>query len=424
MRYKISSERTNLFAPNVHVAMSVLIKGCRNLEDLTQAIQIACLQNEILSCKIVIDENGEAFYEPICTPNQSIICHESSSANQWVSIIKEQECIPFDIFHGELVRFFLLKEGDHIRLLLIAHHLAGDGISYTYLIEDIMRALHKEMESALKPLKLFDTKNLSKKYQLSLPLRIMIRYLNRSWKKHGKVFDQEDYDRIYHSYWSNRSTEIYTYRLNEEDYLKLKQKASECKVTLNTLIQTAMLRAYQEKANVGLAVSIRPEGFKGMANYASGIAFDYQYSPYKSLSENAKAVHQRIQKKLNDYKRKYFLLQFLDALEPTLIDSTYFAAFAGYEEKLAKKLCRMFGFSGKAKDLSITNLTKLDIPTDYGEYSIEDFWFVPPLISNSKRLFGIATLGNSMNLTFHVENSKEKENLKKYFEEVIHELLS
>jgi hypothetical protein len=250
----------------------------------------------------------------------------------------------------------------------------------------------------------------------------MLRYLNRSWKKHGKVFDQEDYDRIYNSYWSNRSTEIYTHSIKAEEIVKLKQRASDVNVTLNTLLQTVMLRAYKEKADVGLAVSIRPQGFKGMANYASGIAFDYQYSPYKSFSENAKAVHQRVQKKLKDSKKTYFLLQFLDALDPSLIDSTYFAAFADYEEKLAKQVCKMFGYSGKPKDLSITNLTKLDIPTEYGEYSIEDFWFVPPLISNAKRLFGIATLGNTLNLTFHVENTKERENLKKYFEQVIKEL--
>ncbi len=424
MKYKITSERTNLFAPNIHVAMSVLIKGCTDLEELTHAIRKACIQNEMLRCKIVLEENGEAFYETISTPNQSIIIRENSNANQWISIIKEQENFPFDIFHGELVRFFLLKEAEHIRLLLIAHHLAGDGISYTYLIEDIMRGLQKESELAPKPMTLFDAKNLSKKHQLSLAMKLMIRYLNRSWKKYGKVFDQEDYDRIYTSYWSNRSTEIYTHSFQEEKVLKLKEKADKCNITLNTLIQTVMLHGYHEKADVGLAVSIRPKGFKGMANFASGIAFDYQYSSYKTFAENAKAVHHRIQRKLKNDKKRYFLLQFLDALEATLIDSTYFAAFAGYEEKLAKKLCKMFGYCGKPKDLSISNLTKLDIPTAYGEYSIEDFWFVPPLISNAKRLFGIASLGNTMNLTFHVENSKERDNLKRYFDEVIHELLS
>lgn len=423
MRYKITSERTNLFAPNIHVAMSVLIKGCNHHEELIEAIQIACLQNEILNCKIVLEENGEAFYEKISTSNQSIIYRENNSANQWISIIKEQECIPFDIFHGELIRFFLLKEEEHIRLLLIAHHLAGDGISYTYLIQDILKALQKKSDLTLKPVALFDTKTLPKKYRLSLTMRLMISYLNRSWKKRGKVFNEEDYDRIYNSYWANRSTEIYTYSVKDEDFLKLKQKAIECNVTVNTLIQTIMLRAYQEKADVGLAVSIRPEGFKGMANYASGIAFDYQYSSYKTFAENAKAIHQRIQKKLKDSKKKYFLLQFLDALEPTLIDSTYFAAFTEFEDKLAKQVCKMFGYSGKPKDLSITNLTKLDIPTEYGEYSIEDFWFVPPLISNAKRLFGVATLGNTMNLTFHVENTKERENLKKFFDDFIEKLI-
>lgn len=423
MKYPITAERTNLFAPNIHVAMAVLIKGGKSLDEIKKAIMSACLRNEILCSKIVLKENGEAFYERIATSNQTIISYDNRKHSNWISIIKEQESIPFDIFHGELIRFFLLKEDANTRLLIIAHHLAGDGISYTYLIEDIMLALSDSHNLPQKPIELFSTQSLAKKYRLSWPMRLMIRYTNKAWRKHGKVFDPSDYETIYSRYWEKRSTEILLYSLKEEEYLRVKELAKQYDVTLNSLILTAMLKVYNERADLGMAVSIRPQGYKGMANYASGIAIDYQYRTEKSYAENAREVNRLIQKKLQDSKRKYFLLQFLDALEPSLIDATYFAAFAGYEEKMAKRYCKMFGYSGKPKDLSVTNLTKLDIPMEYGSLSIEDFWFVPPLISNASRLFGIATLGNTMNITFHVEHTKELKVFKTYFDEVMKELV-
>lgn len=421
MSYEIATERIDLFAPNTHIAMSVLVKGCISQEALIEAIKITCNRNEMLCSKIVIEDSGKAFYERISSPNQSVILYEHRKEHDWVSIIKEQESIPFDIFHGEMMRFFILNEEEHFRLLLIGHHLVGDGIAFTYIIEDIMLALSGKIELIMKPIELFTSKTLPKKYQLSLLLRLMIRFYNKKWKKSGRIFNQEDYDVIYKHYWDTRSTDIYLYNVSEDDYRIMREKAKEYKVSINTMLVTAMLKAFQEKASVGMAVSIRPQGFKGIANYASGLSIDYGYNKHATFRENASKIHQLIRKKLKE-ERKYFLLEFLEALEPTLIDATYFAAFADYKNKLALKACKMFGYCGRPKEISITNLTKVEIPMEYGEVCIEDFWFIPPLVSNAKRLFGVATLGNQMNITFHAENSKEIESIKEFFDLAMKEL--
>ena len=83
-----------------------------------------------------------------------------------------------------------------------------------------------------------------------------------------------------------------------------------------------------------------------------------------------------------------------------------------YEDPIAKIFAEKMEYVGTTKELSISNLTKLDIQSTYGIYGIENFVFVPPVVSYGKRLIGAATLGEQMNITFHF---LKNENYEKEF---------
>ena len=59
-------------------------------------------------------------------------------------------------------------------------------------------------------------------------------------------------------------------------------------------------------------------------------------------------------------------------------------------------------YGKKKKDLSITNLMRDDIRTDYGNFRIRDIAFVPPVVSYGKHLIGIITIDDKMIVTRHV----------------------
>lgn len=96
--------------------------------------------------------------------------------------------------------------------------------------------------------------------------------------------------------------------------------------------------------------------------------------------------------------------------------------FGGYQNELSQKLAKVMGYETVTIDLSITNLTKLDIPNKYGKYKIDNFLFVPPIISYGKRLIGIATLGDEMNITYHIMQDEHMEKEEKYFYQVMKKL--
>lgn len=109
-----------------------------------------------------------------------------------------------------------------------------------------------------------------------------------------------------------------------------------------------------------------------------------------------------MKKKLEDTASRYLVLQFMGKLDPTLTDALNLEHAEYYSSKLSARVAELMGYGSKVKDISITNLTRADIPYDYGEYKVEDIIFVPPVVSYGKTIIGIVTAGGSMNVSTHV----------------------
>ncbi|MBQ7076890.1 MAG: hypothetical protein IJM91_01995 [Lachnospiraceae bacterium] len=61
----------------------------------------------------------------------------------------------------------------------------------------------------------------------------------------------------------------------------------------------------------------------------------------------------------------------------------------------------MLGYGKKTKNLSVTNLTRLDIPDMYGEFKVDFFSFIPPVVSYGKNIVGVSTLGDCTVIVLH-----------------------
>ena len=89
--YRIETERGDLFDVNMMIAMQVTVTGKASEQELTEAFRSAAGSFEILNCKVVIDENGGAFYDKNDEPASSI-CFRDFGLE---ALITEQERIRF-----------------------------------------------------------------------------------------------------------------------------------------------------------------------------------------------------------------------------------------------------------------------------------------------------------------------------------------
>lgn len=419
-RIRIQKERTHIFSPSIHIAMLATVAGEVTDQALGEAITRAVSKHEILSCKITLDEQGQAYYERIEQP----LIRIESFAGDWVTVVQKQETVAFDWVSGELIRFYVKRQQDDFQLLIVAHHLVGDGLAVSYLLDDVVQALngHDLIE---QPLQLYDPTPILANSKLSLGMRFMLRGLNRKWQKTGQSFSYADYQEMFQRYWKNRKTEILCEELGEAQLSALKQRAKQQGITLNSLLTTTFAQAAQPAqapSDIGLAASIRPPAYRGMGNYATGISIRYRYTDAKDFTANAQSIHKLIYDKLEHPKKKFFLLQFMNEVAPTLIDAAYFSAYGDYANKTAQTVRNLFGYGGKPKNISITNLTTLDLNQQEGKYSLTAVQFVPPLVPNARRIIGICTYRNRMSISFHVEHNEQLAEEKVFFEAAMREL--
>ena len=392
MKKYIRTERANLFEPNVYISMVVKISGMVSKEAVREAVEKAYEANEATMSRIVMEDGGDAYYEKM----ESSGCKFFFDSRSFITIIKESEKNPFAIQKGELVRTYLTIENQEMVLLIHAHHLVGDGKSILILVKDVMDGLSGK-QPEYKPMFLIDQRFLRKKAKLRLGIRLALKKVNRKWEKVGKAFTWEDYYDVHKRYWERHSSEIEvkTYSANE-----LKKN---CKngATLNSYLITDFLRKTTESKVVGIPVNIREED-NGMSNQTSGISIKCQYQTDKSFEENLSIIHKEIYKMIRNVNMKYFILLFMGQLNPSLVDSILLQTHGCYQNKLSKKMAGIMGYIGKeGRDLGVTNLTRIDIPNDYGSFRIEDILFIPPKVSYTRNVVGVCTYGDNLTVCHH-----------------------
>lgn len=112
------TERPNLFEPNDHMSFYLEMSKV-DMEDLRVAIYKAYLNNETTCCRIVLKEDGNAYYEKM----DDTACTIELTTKTWQDIIAEQEKIPFQLDQGEMIRCFIREFEDKTSLFIFAHHL-------------------------------------------------------------------------------------------------------------------------------------------------------------------------------------------------------------------------------------------------------------------------------------------------------------
>jgi hypothetical protein len=411
MKNYIYTERADLFEPNIYIQYLVQVVGNPASNALVSAVKDAFAVNEATMSRIVLDMNGDAFYEQMSESG----CKVTVSKNHWEDIIRQNEKVTFAIDKGELMRVFVLTLDGDVFLLIMAHHLVGDGKAVTYFIEDVMRILTGE-SLEYKGMRLITKESMPKKSKLPLLFKLYVNSLNKKWKRTGQTFQWDDYYDIHKAYWKEHSSQILYEYFSPEEIDRIHSHAKEIGVSVNSYITTAFLEANRDNGTTGMAVNIRLNDNKSISNQVSGISVDYIFSDKITFDENAQIIHQKVLSKLRKPVMKYFVLQFILLFTPSLIDSVLLYTYGLYKNKTTQRLAKIMGYVGrKTRELGITNLTKLDINNTYGRYILKNGLFIPPVVSYAKHIIGVSTMEDGMSISYHFMSDQDREKEMKFF---------
>lgn len=396
MKKYIRSERANLFEPNVYISMIVKLSGELSTKEIEQAVYKAYQANEATMSKIVLESDGNAYYDKVKTSG----CKFIIDTRPWNELLYQSEITPFALNKGELVRIYLTKESNQTILFIHAHHLVGDGKSVLILLNDIISNLNHQ-PLTYKPMLSVDREFLEQRAKLPAMTKLYIKSVNKKWQKQAVSFTWDDYYSIHKKYWDRYSSDIKFKSYNAKE---LKAKCPD-NVSINSYLITESLREHPECKVIGIPVSIRENNL--MSNQVSGISVKYKYNSKRALEFNAEQIHKVIYKKLNSRIMKYFILLFMERLCPSLTDAVLLQSHGCIKNELAEKMSKVMGYAGDGgRDLGVTNLNKIDIKNTNEKLVIEDVLFIPPKVSYSKNVIGIATYKNKLNVCYHKMKNK------------------
>ena len=393
MKYPIVTERVDLFDVSIVITMTVDIDPMPSLEDAKDAFYKACSCHEVLNSRVVIERSGDAFYVDNDEPSNNI----SKTDLTVYELINDNERKRFRIEKGEFIRAFLSPDG----LVVMMHHLGGDGKSLLYFIETFMKCLDKK-RCELVPFRNLTSDDLPSSGKIPFFYDLLTGSWNRKWRREKRVFDFELMDRAYDEFWKDNKTKTVIKKYEGDELKDLLNSAKRAGVSFTSYFITDMIKEDPGKLDIGLAVDGRIDGNRCMGNQAAGISLDYRYDRKRSFEDNCRAVQKRMRKKLGDDRYRYFVLGFMSKLDSTLKDALNLEHAGVFTSPVSARVADILGYGDRVKDISITNLTKADIDLDYGDYRIKKIIFIPPVVSYAKNVFGIVTAGDVMTITRHV----------------------
>lgn len=389
MIHEIYYERDELFDVNMIITFKINITGRPTFEKIESAFNKTIGINEILLTKVNLEPDGRAFY----SDNDEFGSWIRHVDEDFENIRQREEKKRFLIEKGEYLRVFVRENSSDTSILFMMHHLAGDGKSLQYFIEDFMTFLSGGTKE-YKKIRTVETKE-----NIDAISRSIVRYHNKKWS--GKVFDFDVLDQAYQTYWSNKTSVIETKTIEKKELKDILNNCHEAGIKFTAYLTATLISEEKNKMHIGYAVDYRHDNNRSMGNQASGISIKYKYVPSISLMENARRIQNKLDKKLKEHEKGSYVLSFVGGINPTLRDAVNLEHVGYFHNKVSYRLAKIMGYVGKIEDYSITNLTVADIPVKYGEYEIKNMMFAAPVVSYGKRIISVITCNGRTVITRH-----------------------
>lgn len=410
---QIFTERSYLHNPSLTILMKLSVDGHFDKLRFENTLQTLKNVHPLLHSSVLIDNDGEAFYQENAVEQLELHCIKREHQNQWLEVAESENKKPFNCEKG-LIRFFVFYGETDFDILVAVQHLLGDGDAIARLLRDLVY-VYAGNNLPMQEQKLIASQNdLPHNASLAFPTKVLIRFLNRMWNK-GKQprFGELEIQAMFHKYHQLADISLSYLTINRVEINDLHNACKAHGITINDALVTALIIAIQEKhlnkkTVVGIPINIRKKlSFSAdscLGNFASAITIGYKYDSKKDFWQNAALVKRKIKSKLESTKAQWLILNVHASMNPLLVDAMYYATYGECNDKAAKKAAAMLSID-KPSSTAISNIGRLNFNCQIGSYHIRDLVCFAPKAPGSYVVLGVATLNDTMQIGFSFDRN-------------------
>jgi NRPS condensation-like uncharacterized protein len=400
MRLRIAAERLFLRSPNINVCFRIKIDAELKPENFAAAMDTVCRRHPLLQSYITKDEDKTAWFVPNAKPVE-VEYFKREDMRDWKLWYREKDGIPFDLLHENPVRIATITGDNQSEIIILGHHIIGDGIGYFNLAKDLLLALDNRLEATpqIPPA----NHTFIKGRKLSLLSRLYAGKLNKEWRRSGKLFSENDYLDLFHDYRNRLIPRIYTDTIREADLERLTARCRSNNLSVNEVITAAfaLALAADKEVRIGVAASTRGELTTAphdcMGNYVTGISVRANCVAGNNFIASAKNIAEMLRRELSDPKKRHAIVNFLNLFDGDLIESIMFASYGNYPSPVSKQIGRIIAEGSEGRGLGISNLGRHEIAA-HSAFRLSDLEFIGPAFPANILSVSIITVNDKLNI--------------------------
>lgn len=431
--YELVIERLHFRNPSTNIIFKGTIVGKYDKDRIAGSLEELRRVYPVLNYVLRQGKNRKLYFVRKPESKIRVVFLKRESGGQWKRVIKDQIKIPYRLLEEPLIRFIFLEDEEQFDIIMMGHHIMGDGKSVMHIFEDFVNIYlgHAENLPVHKLRLIKGTKDLAIKYEGNLLSDILVKMFNRRWRKEKTRFLEKEYERMYRTFYAKYEIDFAHGYIEGENYTKLKAACKEYGVTLNSAVITAFMygmqkKQYDKRENLKVMVAasiskyLRFNTDRTVGNYVSSISSRFRYNFRISFWENAESIGNRLKKELDNSQKMLSAFRMMSVIDQSAFDGLYFMKYATYTNKALEKLMRIMNIDKKEKGMETTNLGIIELKSTYPEHEFKDLVFLPPAVTVFDKVVGVATMEDRLTLGIsYIQNYVTEENIREVMDEAI-----
>ncbi len=409
----VKSERAHFMCPNMHFAILIEINSTYSKRKVMDSLALMSKAHPFLRSLIQYDVGSTDLFYCISDENQINTYEKESEETIWEDY-KEIGKKEWNVFKNGLLKVFLYPSTEGFKALFTAHHLLGDGrclldlvCEFANVYVDGVEPIYVE-ENLIKGLA-----DLPSKSDLSGISRLLVKNMNKKWKRENKKVTYEEYAGFAEQFAKNNPVGVESYLFDESKVNSMKKLCKDNNISINDLLMAALyVEANTNKIIIAADIRNKLNCYNpgALGNYASAMGITCKDTG-KDVIKKAKKVHNQVAANIQNNRKLMLVLSCYLNMDAGLIDAAAIAALGNFESKAAGFVGgSMFGYT-KRDSISITNLGAIS------NRNIKDAIFIPPASPAAIQTTGVLTVNNNMQLcSSYYEKAISKEYIKTQLE--------
>ncbi len=391
-RQYIVTERAHLMCPNMYFGIKCRVRADYDSDRLQDTLRTLAKAHPFLKCVIGReDDSGKLYYD--FHEELQIPIYEKTNTEAWSGDYQELMRNGWDAFHEGLLKVIVYPSQGDFDVILIAHHLLGDGRGILGLACEFADCYVTGRKPAYVEERLISSmQDLPKGSDLPWVSKVIVNSANKNWRQENHAVSYAEYLEFEKQFIKDNPIQYTEETIDVEAVEDMLGRCRNESVTLNDyLVAEMMCREQCDK--VVIAADIR----KQLACYCEGALGNYAtamgiVSNVKSTDSMVRArdVAKKIRAHRADPKKLMLILACYLHMIPELLDAVPIATLGTYESKAGKFVGSvMFGYE-KRDGYSITNLGNVENP------NLLEAMFIPPVSPASKKIMGVLSVNGRM----------------------------